>query len=134
MFVELNFSFTFFLLFSFVPMDSRDILVALFSCQCIFASTSFFMRFCQLHYIYICYIDLTVQLSSCYFIKLILKAVIKGIFYDYIISFVVILWLHADLNYCLGSLVFCLISLLHLLQMNMLAMNSFIFLSVWEYI
>ena len=44
------------------------------------------------------------------------------------------LWLRVDLNYCLGSLAFCLATSLHLLQVNMLAMNSFIFLSVWEYI
>ena len=99
MFVKLNFSFTFFLVFLFVPMDSCDILVALLLFQCIFASTTFFMRFCQLYYIYVSYIDLTVQLSSWYFVKLILKAVIKGIFYDYIISFVVILWLHAVLKW-----------------------------------
>ena len=99
MFVKLNFSFTFFLVFLFVPMDSRDILVALLLFQRIFASTTFFMRFCQLYYIYVSYIDLTVQLSSWYFVKLILKAVIKGIFYDYIIRFVVILWLQADLKW-----------------------------------
>lgn len=78
MFVKLNFLFTFFW-FSYLFLWIHITVWWHFLFKCNFASTTFFMKFCQLYYISICYFGLTIQLSSYYFI-LILKSVIKGVF------------------------------------------------------